>query len=200
MTKTAPRGQEILWTDSNCPCSAVLAFQNHLTINSNVPNNAPLFAFETESGSHASMMRKWFLERCNEIWALEKLDCMSGHSFHIGGTTHLLLGVDPFVVMMQGRWCSNAFLEYWWHCEEVLPTGHSYRSLSNLLLVNPLEHGRLQEKTSVRMTALALQFHMLVVDEIRLSNIWSAPTSHSQERHSSSGHISTRPNTKHAHG
>ena len=62
MTKTAPRGQEILWTDSNCPCSAILAFQNHLTINSNVPDNAPLFTFETESGSHASMTRKWFLE------------------------------------------------------------------------------------------------------------------------------------------
>ena len=123
VTKTAACGQEILWTDSHCPCSAVWAFQNHLTINSSVPANAHLFAFKTESGSHAPMTRKWFLERCNKIWALDHLDNLSGHSFRIGGTTHLLLlGINPFVVMMQGRWRSNAFLEYWRHCKELLLT------------------------------------------------------------------------------
>ena len=45
-----------------------------------------------------------------------------GHNFHIGGTTHLLLlGMDPFIVMVQGHWKSDAFLTYWCHCEEILP-------------------------------------------------------------------------------
>ena len=39
---------------------------------------------------------------------------------------------------------------------------HSYRSLSNLLLINPLEHGCLQEKITDQMTALALPFHALM--------------------------------------
>ena len=113
----------LLWTDSHCPCSAVWAFQNHLTINLSIPANAHLLAFETESGSHAPMTQKWFLKWCNEVWALDPLDNLSGHSLGIGRTTHLLLlGVNPFVVMMQGRWSSNTLLEYWRHCEELLPT------------------------------------------------------------------------------
>jgi len=46
---------------------------------------------------------------------------LSGHSFQISGTTHLLLiGVDTFIVMVQGR--STACLEYWWLCEEIILT------------------------------------------------------------------------------
>ena len=33
----------------------------------------------------------------------------------------LVLGIDPFIVMVQGRWKSNTFLEYWRHCEDILP-------------------------------------------------------------------------------
>ena len=61
---------------------------------------------------------------------------MTGHSFRIGGTTHLLLiGVDPFVVMVQGRWKSLAFLEYWWNFEEIIPTmiGLSLDTRSSIL-------------------------------------------------------------------
>jgi len=79
--------------------------------------------FETESGSYATMKRLWFMRRCNEIWSNSGLEMLTGHSFHIGGTTHLLLmGVDPFIVMVQGRWKSTAFLEYWCRCEEIIPT------------------------------------------------------------------------------
>jgi len=37
-------------------------------------------------------------------------DChpLRGQSFKIGGTTHLLLlGIDPWIVMVQGRWGSQ---------------------------------------------------------------------------------------------
>src|SRR5882672_12705902 len=63
------------------------------------------------------------------LWSIS--GCSSGivivspshHSFRIGGTTHLfLLGVDPFIVMVQGHWKSSAFLEYWCHCEEIIHT------------------------------------------------------------------------------
>ncbi len=119
----APRGQEILWTHSDCACSAVDAFDNHIAVNSHIPPSAPLFTFETENGGFLPMKRSWFLDQCNEIWTSEQLGSLHGHAFHIGGTTHLLLsGVNPFVIMVQGRWKSTAFLEYWHHCEEILPT------------------------------------------------------------------------------
>jgi hypothetical protein len=47
---------------------------------------------------------------------------LDGHGLRIGGTTHLLLrGVDPWVVMKQGRWSSSAFLLYCRNVEEILP-------------------------------------------------------------------------------
>ena len=62
------------------------------------------------------------MDRCSEIWVAEGLEPLSSHVFCIGGTMHLLvLGIDPFIVMVQGRWKSNTFLEYWHHCEDILP-------------------------------------------------------------------------------
>ena len=135
-TKTSPNGQEILWTDSACPASAVWAIKNHLEINDKLPANAHLFAFEADDGKHYVMRRSWFLDRCNEIWKSAGLPTITGHSFRIGGTTHLLLiSVDPFVLMVQGWWKSNAFLEYWRNCEEIIPTliGFSLQSHSSIL-------------------------------------------------------------------
>src|SRR5882672_8556499 len=64
--ETHPKGEEIHWTDSGCPCSAELAFKNHWFINSHVPPSAHIFGFETTDGSYAPMHRSWFLSRCNE--------------------------------------------------------------------------------------------------------------------------------------
>ena len=62
------------------------------------------------------------MERCNEIWQQAGLTTLTGHSFRIGGTTFLLThGVDPWIVMKQGRWSSKAFLLYWRNIEEILP-------------------------------------------------------------------------------
>lgn len=47
---------------------------------------------------------------------------MPGHAFRIGGATELLLeGVSPDIVQVQGRWKSQAFLEYWRRIESILP-------------------------------------------------------------------------------
>jgi len=113
-TKTSMEGASIYMSDSTCDCSATSAFEHHLSSNTNIPSSAPLFAFETANRSWAPMKRAWFLDRCNEIWSKEGLTSIKGHGFRIGGMTHLLLlGVDPWVVMAQGRWSSQSFLLYW---------------------------------------------------------------------------------------
>ena len=47
----------------------------------------------------------------------------------------LLLGVDRFIVMAQGRWLSSAFLSYWHLCKEIIPLfiGFSLGSWSSIL-------------------------------------------------------------------
>jgi len=56
---------------------------------------------------------------CNEIWAMHGLSALSGHSFRIAGTTHLLLlGVDPLLSWLKGGG-DPAFLKYWRYCEEI---------------------------------------------------------------------------------
>ncbi|KAJ6453351.1 DNA breaking-rejoining enzyme [Mycena sanguinolenta] len=97
------------------------AMEHHLAVNSSVPDSAPLFAYKTSSG-WAHLTHSDFLERCNKIWLDSGMGALNRHGFRIGGTTHLLLhGVDPWVVMKQGRWTSAAFLLYWRNVEEILP-------------------------------------------------------------------------------
>jgi len=68
------------------------------------------------------MTNMWFMESCRGAWKKEGLDLLEGHSFRIGGTTHhLMSGVDPWVVMVIGRWLLNTFLMYLRKVEEVLP-------------------------------------------------------------------------------
>ena len=122
-TKTMPRGEFIMWTDSLCDCSVQWAFTNNLSINSRVPASDHIFKFETDDGTFAPMKCAWFMARCNEVWLAKGLQALSGHSFRIGSTTHLLLmGINPFIVMVQGHWKSSTFLEYWRSCKEIIPT------------------------------------------------------------------------------
>jgi hypothetical protein len=61
---------------------------------------------------------------------------LTGHSFRIGGTTHLLLsGVPPDVVKTTGRWSSDAFLRYWRSTEQIASIyleGASVRPTKNI--------------------------------------------------------------------
>src|SRR5882724_6206384 len=134
--KTSLHGEEIRWIDSCCHCSMEWAFQNHWAVNAHVPPSCHLFGFEAISGHFEPMCKAWFLDRCNEVWLSKNLTMTSGHSFRIGGTTHLLLlGIDPFIMMAQGCWQSLAFLGYWRLCEEIIPTfvGFSLSSQGSLL-------------------------------------------------------------------
>ena len=121
-TKTKPHGDWLLYTDSQCACSAHRTLLFHLLINARLLKNLPLFAFETLDSGWSPMRKAWFLTRCRHAWSSHFPSPVLGHSFRIGGTTHLLLlGVDPFIVMVQGRWSSNSFLAYWRNCEEIVP-------------------------------------------------------------------------------
>ncbi|KAK0452512.1 DNA breaking-rejoining enzyme [Armillaria borealis] len=121
-TKTTKyRGDWISITSTNDDLDPLAAIRNHLRVNDDLPQSAPLFAYRTQEGWHA-LDKESFLSRCSQIWSFDGLDAAGGHSFRIGGTTHLLLlGVEPWVVMKQGRWSSKAFLLYWRKVEEILP-------------------------------------------------------------------------------
>jgi len=138
-TKTKERGDDISLTDTLCNCSLTFMLDHHLKSNAGIPSSAPLFMFETGDSMCAPMKCAWFLARCNTIWSCEGFVSINGHGFWIGGTTHLLLlGVDPWVVMVQGRWSSQLFLGYWCKCEEILPMFisfalHSHESILNTM-------------------------------------------------------------------
>ena len=129
------RGDDIQLIDIDHPTNPIAAFNNHLRCNPDIPNDAPLFAFQTANHGWAPMTKAWFLERCNEIWQSVGMGTLTGHSLRIGGTTHLLaLGIDPWVVMVIGRWTSTAFVLYWRKIENILPQfiGSAYDSVSLL--------------------------------------------------------------------
>jgi len=135
-TKTKAHSDDVNIMDLTCPCSPTASFKHHLIYNSDIPPHAPLFTYETGDGMWSPMKHVWFLRRCNEIWEKDRLSVAKGHSFQIGGTTHLLLlGVDPWIVMVQGRWSSQDFLTYWHCCEEVLSLfiGFSFQSHESIL-------------------------------------------------------------------
>jgi len=128
-----------MWTDSACECSAHWSFKNHFKINHLAPPSSHLFGFEGADGIFYPMKRAWFISRCNEVWSSNGEVPLTGHSFRIGGTTHLLLmGVDPFIMMVQGRWKSAAFLDYWCSCEEIIPTCIGFSQLSKQSILSTM--------------------------------------------------------------
>ena len=115
--KMKPLGDCISWTDSGCICSAAQAFLNYLCINSDIPDNAPLLPLKwiREHGCQRATLGSWIVAMRFRAW----------HQFHLwqvtaSGTHLLLLGVDLFIVMVQGQWTSDSFLLYWCHCEGIL--------------------------------------------------------------------------------
>ena len=120
-TKTTySRGDWIFATSTDDPVNSVTALEHHLVVNAGVPQHAPLFAYETTAG-WTCLTRNAFLGRCREVWTSSTFSSPKGHGFRIGGTTFLLLcGVDPWIVMKQGRWSSKAFLTYWRKIETIL--------------------------------------------------------------------------------
>ncbi|KAF8573067.1 hypothetical protein K439DRAFT_1376608, partial [Ramaria rubella] len=94
-----------------------------------------LFAWHTAADGWELMTKEWFMNRCNDIFRDHGLQIMDRHSFCIGGTTWLLLlGVDPWIIKVIGRWSSAAFLTYWCKIECILPNfiSDAYQAVQTL--------------------------------------------------------------------
>jgi hypothetical protein len=119
---TREEGGTLLLTgrdDALCP---IRAFRNHLSVNSGVPADAPLFASQNLDGTWSPPLKHIFVAECKRVWATRPLAIVDGHSWRIGGTTELLMaGVSPEIVATLGGWTSLAFLLYWRRIEEILP-------------------------------------------------------------------------------
>ncbi|KAJ7606933.1 hypothetical protein DFH06DRAFT_1018882 [Mycena polygramma] len=105
--------------DDLCPEKAL---ENHLLVNANVAEDAPLFAYDTGNGTWEAPTKDWFMQHCCAIWKAANLLLVLGHGFRIGGSTKLLLaGVPCEVVAALGEWSSLAFLLYWRKIEHIVP-------------------------------------------------------------------------------
>ena len=119
-TKTHRHGDNVVLVTQDGISNPLSLLRHHLNINI-LPANSPLFTYVTASGPRV-LTRDLFLARCNEVWATFGYPRTTGHSFRIGGTTHLLLaGIPPDVVKVMGRWSSDSFLRYWRHLEDIAP-------------------------------------------------------------------------------
>ncbi|KAI0824854.1 hypothetical protein BC628DRAFT_1321576 [Trametes gibbosa] len=148
-TKTTKNdGADIILTANTDPTDPVTALMHHRSVNHALPDDAPMFAFETSEGpGWAPMTRDWFLNRCNTIWIGADLGVLTGHCFRIGGATELLLrGTHPDIVATQGGWKSKAFLEYWRKIEAILPLfiSKSFDQSRAISLSNSIEEFRIR--------------------------------------------------------
>jgi hypothetical protein len=121
-TKTTKEdGATITLTACNDHLCPIKALTFHFSMNHQIPDNAPLFAFMSTSG-YSLPTKSFFLSTCSSIWEAAGLPPVQGHSFRIGGASELLTaGVSPEVVACLGGWTSLAFLLYWRKVEHILP-------------------------------------------------------------------------------
>lgn len=75
--------------------------------------SGPLFAYNDGAGGFKPLAPDAFLGWVDEILALAGRDRVFGHSFRIGGTTHLLMsGMLIEMVKLAGDWSSDAWKVY----------------------------------------------------------------------------------------
>lgn len=103
----------------SCPYQAL---RMHLQANAALPASSHLFSYMTCGGGALPMVKAAMMARCQEIWSRTNLSLPSGHSFRIGGTSHLLSrGTDVQIVQKLGRWSSDSFYLYWRNTQAIIP-------------------------------------------------------------------------------
>ena len=119
-TKTHRHGQDIVLVNQWAPINPISLLKNQIRVN-NVMNDAHIFSYTSADGP-LSLSKNIFLQRCNAIWLLLGYPRTTGHSFHIGGTTELLIaGTPPDIVKATKRWSSESFLRYWRSLDALVP-------------------------------------------------------------------------------
>ncbi|KAG1875516.1 hypothetical protein DFJ58DRAFT_712984 [Suillus subalutaceus] len=114
-------GEDLFLGHQHAPSDPIASLNNHLSVNPLRPSSH-LFAYQSPSGALVPLTKRKFLSRCNDVWSQHGHPVISGHSFHIGGTTELLLcSVPPHIVKTLGCWSSDAFLHYWCCLEHLAP-------------------------------------------------------------------------------
>lgn len=96
-------GEIIYLAQQDGPSNPVYALLNHLALNVSPPDNL-LFSYRHNGGFNL-LLKHDFMSRCNDIWSSSEITASraTGHSFRIGGTTHLLLcGIHPDIIKKTG--------------------------------------------------------------------------------------------------
>lgn len=115
------KGEDIFLSQQHGPSNPVSALQKQLNLRLTYPKH-PLFSFTMDGVNH-TLTKAQFLSHCNSVWESHNFPRSTGHSFRIGGTTHLLLcGIDPNVIKKVGRWSSDSYLRYWRNLDDILPS------------------------------------------------------------------------------
>lgn len=116
-TKCGVRGESISWAKQTGLSDPEAALQNHFSINS-PPPDGPLFAYthtDKTSGKKSSrpLTKRTFVGRVQALALTAGFGKLHGHGIRVGSTLEYLLRGIPFdVVLVKGRWKSNAFLSY----------------------------------------------------------------------------------------
>ena len=106
------QGDTVALTSQLHPLDLASAHKHHCAMNGPQPGTH-LYSYTTPAG-HRPLTKHAFLCCCNTIWAQFGFPRITGHCFHIGGMTDLLLtGMNLDVVKSLGRWSSDWFRMYW---------------------------------------------------------------------------------------
>lgn len=113
-------GEPVYLSQQHGPSNPISVMHRHL-LSTQTPGSL-LFSYTIHTTSHI-LSKHEFISRCNAIWLAHNMPQATGHSFRIGGTTHLLLcGINPNTIKKAGRWASDSYLRYWRSLEIILPT------------------------------------------------------------------------------
>jgi len=61
-------GDDIYLIDCPLLSNLINAFKHHLALSLLMPDDAPLFAWQTANGDWCPMTKAWFMDKCTEVW------------------------------------------------------------------------------------------------------------------------------------
>lgn len=114
--KCASGGESISWARQDGPADPQAALKHHFLIN-DPPLTGPLFAYihtdTNDRNSYRALTKFECVRRIQTAAVAAGLPKLKGHGIRIGSTLEYLLRGVPFdVVLVKGRWKSEAFLTY----------------------------------------------------------------------------------------